>query len=342
MGVARRIVFPTLRLIIWAVIAVALVKMAFAGPTVGAEDPLEPSAEIVEPVVPVTTASITNTVTVPGSVVEDPPVTVRATLAGAVSTLLAAEGQAVEPGTPVLEIRSETPVEPTVTTDPETGAQTITENRPRVTKEVVTAPVAGTLHLTVLKGQLVSIGDAIGTVAPGTLSVTGTLSPDQRYRLITVPTEAEVTLHGGPAPFVCTGLRLGAAAGAASDDPAAPDGDAAGATASGTVTCAVPPGVTAFAGLGADIAITNGTAEDALVVPVTAVQGSVQTGNVWVVQPDGSADERAVSLGLTDGEVVQVVEGLTLDDSVLEFVPVSELPAGEVPLDGGCDPATGC
>lgn len=341
MGVTRRIIFPGLRIIIWAVIAVALVRMAFAGPTVGVEDPLQPSATVVDPEVPVTTASITNTVTVQASVVEDPAVPVRATLAGEVSALLTTEGQRVEVGTPVLEIRMETPVEPTVTTDPETGEQTVTENRPKVTKEVVIAPVAGTLHLAVLKGQLVSIGDGVGTVAPGTLSVTGTLSPDQRYRLITVPTEAEVTLHGGPAPFVCTGLRLGAAAGAAPVDPAAPE-EGAGATTSGAVTCAVPPGVTAFAGLGADIAITNGTAADALVVPVTAVQGSVQTGNVWVVLPDGSTEERAVGLGLTDGEVVQVVEGLTLEDTVLEFVPVSELPAGDVPLEGGCDPATGC
>ena len=41
-----------------------------------------------------------------------------------------------------------------------------------------------------------SVGDPIGSVSPGTLSVTGTLTPDQQYRLITAPAEAEVTLKG--------------------------------------------------------------------------------------------------------------------------------------------------
>ena len=58
MSVTRRIVFPAIRLVLWAVIAVALVKIAFAGTDVtAAEDPLQPSAQIVDPTVPVTTGS---------------------------------------------------------------------------------------------------------------------------------------------------------------------------------------------------------------------------------------------------------------------------------------------
>ncbi|NTW42041.1 MAG: secretion protein HlyD, partial [Cellulomonadaceae bacterium] len=70
-------------------------------------------------------------------------------------------------------------------------------------------------------------------------------------------------------------------------------------------------------------------ATDALVVPVTAVQGSFKTGNVWVVLPDGTQEERAVGLGLTDGENVQVTEGLAVDDTILQFIPVPG-GAGEV------------
>jgi len=87
----------------------------------------------------------------------------------------------------------------------------------------------------------------------------------------------------------------------------------------------VPEGVTAFPGLGADLEIVNGTAADALVVPVTAVQGSVQDGNVWVVLPDGGSERRAVTLGLTDGENVQVTAGLSAGDTILEFVPVGDV-----------------
>ncbi|NMR18996.1 efflux RND transporter periplasmic adaptor subunit [Cellulomonas fimi] len=328
MGVTRRIVFPVIRIILWAVIALALVKIAFSGSSVaGGSDPLQPTGQVVQPTVAVQTGSITNTVTVQGSVVADPAVTTKATMAGTVSKLLATQGQVVEVGTPLLEITLETPVEPTVTTDRETGEQTVRENKPRIKRETVTAPVAGTLTLAVLKDQTVSVGDPVGSVSPGTLSVSGTLTPDQQYRLVGAPGEAEVTLRGGPAPFTCTGLRIGAAPA----DSTGPQGEVDPmtgqpvASASGVVTCAVPAGVTAFAGLGADLAITNGFAEGALVVPVTAVQGSVQAGNVWVVTADGTQEERRVGLGLTDGEVVQVTEGLAEGDEVLQFIPVGDV-----------------
>lgn len=321
MGVTRRIVFPALRLVVWAAIAVALVKLAFAGTALGADvsDPLVPSGQVVEPTVEVATGTVVNTVEVAGSVVADPAVVVRATATGTVSKLLVADGQAVAAGGPVLEVRTETPRAPVVTTDPVTGEQMTTERSPVVKLAVVTSPVAGAVTLPTLVGQAVAIGDEVASVAPGTLSVTGTLTPEQRYRLVGAPTEATVTLKGGPAPFTCTGLRFGAAAAGAAA------GDGADPASAGTVSCAVPGDVVAFAGLGADLEITNGTAEDAVVVPVTAVQGSVQNGNVWVVTdgaPEGEV--RAVQLGLTDGEVVQVTAGLAPGDTVLQFTPVAQ------------------
>jgi membrane fusion protein, multidrug efflux system len=75
--------------------------------------------------------------------------------------------------------------------------------------------------------------------------------------------------------------------------------------------------------------VESGRAEDVLLVPVTAVQGSFATGNVWVVLPDGSSEQRSVSLGLTDGEMVEVTEGLAEGDSILEFVPVVDDRAAE-------------
>lgn len=317
----RRYVFPSLRILVWAVIAVALVRIAFAGADVSTEATgAEPTGQVVEPTVEATTATITNAVTVRASVVADPAVPVRATLAGTVSKLLAADGQAVDAGTPILEVRQETPQDPLTKTDPETGEVTVTERKPKVVVQQVTSPVAGTLALPTLKDQVVSVGDTVGTVSPGTLSVSGTLTPDQQYRLVGAPAEATVTLKGGPAPFTCTGLRIGAAA-----QPATPpDPDATDTTTpSGTVTCALPGDVTAFPGLGADLEIVNGTAEDAVVVPVSAVQGTVQRGNVWFVAEEGAEPEmREVGLGLTDGEVVQITEGLAVGDLVMQFVPV--------------------
>jgi multidrug efflux pump subunit AcrA (membrane-fusion protein) len=76
--------------------------------------------------------------------------------------------------------------------------------------------------------------------------------------------------------------------------------------------------------MAATVRIAAGVAENVLVVPVTAVQGAVQKGNVWVVGDDGTQEERAVSLGLTDGELVEVREGLTEGEQVLQFVPVPD------------------
>jgi hypothetical protein len=335
-GITRRIVFPVLRIMLWAIIAAALVVIAFQGTSIAGGDALKPSAEVVEPQVAVATGSITNTVTVKGAVVADAAVAVKATLAGTVTEVLAKNSGHVASGAPILVITLETPVEPTVTANPDTGAQTTRENKPKITHETIKAPAAGSLTLTALKDQIVSVGDALGSVAPGTLSVTGTLTPDQQYRLLAAPSEAEVTLKGGPAPFTCTGLHVGAAPAQDAGTAVAPDpatGQPAEA-ASGSVTCAVPAAVTAFAGLGADLAVTNGSAKDALMVPVTSVQGSVQAGNVWVVLPDGTHERRAVGLGLTDGEQVQITGGLVKGEQVLQFIPVGDV-AGSKPTSPG-------
>lgn len=313
MGVTRRFVFPIIRIVIWAVIAAALVKIAFTGAELDPGDAEQPTGSVVESTVQVGTGTVTNAVTVAGLVATDRPVVARATLAGTVSALHAADGAVVAAGDPLLDIRQEAPRDPLVRTDPETGEQTVTERRPTVTVVTIEAPAAGTLAMTILKDETVSVGDTVASVQPASLHVTGTLTPEQQYRLLGAPTEAEVTLRGGPAPFACTDLRVGAAA--APVDPLEP-------AVTGVVTCSVPEGVTAFAGLGAEISIVNGTAQDAVVVPVTAVQGSVELGNVWVVGTDGEATERQVVLGLTDGEVVQVVEGLAVDEEVLQFIPV--------------------
>jgi membrane fusion protein (multidrug efflux system) len=79
----------------------------------------------------------------------------------------------------------------------------------------------------------------------------------------------------------------------------------------------------------------GGTAENVLVVPVTAVQGSVQTGNVWVVAGDGTEEMRAVTLGLSDGDQIEVREGLAEGEQVLQFVPVPDDTPVQDPMMGG-------
>ena len=335
MSRVRTIVFPALRLLVWAVIAVSLAVLAFGGGggTSGngapADGPVQPTVTLTEPTVPVSRGTVLNTVTVDGVVAADPAVPVKATAAGTIRRLLVAQGATVTQGQPLMEIRSETPRPPVTGTDAE-GNPTVTERAPVVKVTTVAAPVAGTLTtLGVLVDQIVAVGDAAGEISPGTLSITATLTQAQQFRLLSPPGTAEVDVQGGPAPFTCTGLTLGAApdgtdpAGDSAGDPAMSPGSPP-ATGGTTARCQVPPGTTVFAGMTAKVAIAAGEATDVLVVPVTAVQGAVANGTVWVVADGGEPGERAVTLGLTDGEQIEVREGLTEGESVLQFVPVAD------------------
>ncbi|WP_299957018.1 efflux RND transporter periplasmic adaptor subunit [uncultured Modestobacter sp.] len=316
-----------LRILIWAVIAVALVVLAFRGS--GGTEPTgatgAPGVDLGSSSIPVGRGTVTNTVTVDGAIAADPAVPVKATAAGTVSRLRVEPGATVAVGDKLLDVRYEEERDPIEGTDAE-GNPTSTPRDPLVTVVTVTATAAGRLAtLDVLKDQVVAVGDAVGTISPGTLSVTASLSQADQFRLLSPPGTAEVTVTGGPAPFTCTGLTLGAPQG--EDDQATAGVDPMTGmpiTATTTARCAVPAGVTVFSGMAATVAIQAGEIADALVVPVTAVQGSVQNGTVWVPGADGTPEERPVTLGLTDGQQVEITGGLTEGEHVLEFVPVPD------------------
>jgi len=328
MTVVRTWVLPVLRLLIWAVIAVALVVLAFRGSGAADEvggDAAQPAAvQLDSPQVPVALGTVQNTVTVTGTVVADAAVPVRATAAGTVKKLLVAPGAVVTAGQGVLQVTVTTEQEPVTTKDAE-GNEVVTPRKPLVKTVTVNAPAAGTLTtLDALVDQVVAVGDPVGSISPGTLSVTAPLTQADQFRLLTAPATADVTVQGGPAPFGCTGLTLGAAStGAGGTDPAADP--AAGAPATGTTArCAVPAGLPVFPGMAASVAVQAGTAENVLTLPITAVQGSVQAGNVWTVGEDGTPVETPVTLGLTDGQLIEVTSGVTEGQTVLEFVPVAD------------------
>jgi membrane fusion protein, macrolide-specific efflux system len=185
-----------------------------------------------------------------------------------------------------------------------------------------------------LVGQLFSVGDAVGQIAPPSFHVSGSLAPEQLYRLLEQPTEAEVSITGGPAPFTCTGLTI-------TTPLAGQDSSGDGSSSGPTVTCGVPPEIVVFSGLTAQITIAGGVAENVLTVPITAVEGTSETGNVYFVLPDGSTEVRPVSLGLNDGISVEVKTGLAEGDTILEFVPGAvpidpSVGGPGFPTDGGC------
>lgn len=296
MAVWRRWVLPILLVLVFGAIAVALVKLAFFPDAAPAA--IEPGGQITEPVVPVARQSVVDELTLEGTIARDEPVTVRSEVDGTVTEVRVRPGQSVSGGEVLMTVKQSSPTKTIEVLAPEAG-------------EITTVAV--------VKGQATSIGSEIATLSPARYHVQSTIEPVQLYRLLNAPTEGEVTIQGGPAPFLCTGLSV----------QVAEDGTT-------SVACAVPAEQTVFAGLRTQLSIRVATVEDALVVPLTAVRGGAGTGQVWVdAGAGGPLEERAVELGVSDGTVVEVLSGLSDGEQVRQFVPGLAAPNEPVCYDDG-------
>ena len=168
---------------------------------------------------PVARGTVLNTVTVDGTVAADAAVPVKATAAGTVRRLLVAPGATVTAGQALLEIRSETPRPPVTGTDAEGNPD---RHRARAAwsrhhRDGARRPArsprwscSSTRSSPSATPPARSPRHPVGhrDADPGRTS-SGCSSP---------PATAEVDVQGGPAPFTCTGLTLGAAP--AGSDPA--------------------------------------------------------------------------------------------------------------------------
>lgn len=325
-----------IRLVVFTVIAVALVKFAFfpAGDD-SANEPLDPSFEIPPMTVFAETATISNTLELKGSIEPVPAAEVKSTAEGEITTIFVENGSRVEAGQQLFELRREVPGQEQEVTDEE-GNVSMVAAPPTYKYNRVAATAAGTVQMSVLKGQTLAIGDVVASIAPGTFTATASMTPEQLYRVAELPDKATVTIKDGPAPFECTGLKLNTgaatAAPAGKQESTAPAGDSGGVR----LSCAIPGDQKVFAGLGITLTVVGGEADDVLSLPVTAVEGRVGEGFVYVVDEDPTAPtKQAVQLGLTDGERIEIKEGLTAEQEVLEFTPIMREEALM------CDPMTG-
>lgn len=290
MIVWRRWIFPLLLVLVFGVCAAALVKIAFFPDRT--EAVVSPEAGITDPVVVVERGPVVNSLSLGGNVARDEDYAVRSEVNGTVLAVHVGEGASVTAGQKLFTIRQDDP-----------------------RKDIdVLAPEAGDIsEIALVKGQTTSVGTETYTLTPARYHLLATVDPVQLYRLVNAPSEATVTITGGPAPFACTGVGVQV-------------------TAEGTanVRCAIPADQTVFAGLPATIDLALGQVDDALVVPVTAVHGGAGSGNVWVDAGDGTEpEERAVKLGVNDGVIVEVTEGLAEGDSIRQFVPGFVAPVEE-------------
>ena len=207
-----------------------------------------------------------------------------------------------------------------MTTNPETGEVTTTERKPKVVIETVKAPVAGTLSLPTLKDQVVSVGDEVGKVAPGTLSVTGTLTPDQQYRLVGRP-------DAGQRHAQRAGRHRSTAPGCASAQPPprapTPGPDRDGTSASAHRHLRDPGGRHGVPRPRRDGRDHQRHGRRRRRRPDHGGAGHGPDGERLGRRRRRQQREAAPSaLGLTDGKNVQITEGLAAGDTILEFIPV--------------------
>lgn len=124
------------------------------------------------------------------------------------------------------------------------------------------------------------------------------------YQLLDPPIGVKALIVGGPAGFDCMWIGLGQG----------PDGSV-------TMRCRIPSSIRAVAGLQGTMTLQMAAPRAAESLPVTAVIGGAQQGQVIVVSDGGTTSVRDVSLGAADTFWIEITGGLQPDEAVLA-VPV--------------------
>lgn len=245
---------------------------------------------------------------VEATVVAEPGVPVRARRGGTVTRVWLADGSDIERGAPIVTLAA-----------PAAGA---TEGGPAASGEtVVRAPASGTV--TDL-GDL-AVGDPVeaGTIAQITreeFRAVAAIDPNDAYQFHGEPGEILLKIDRGPAARPCAFLSLGPASSGSGDA----DGGAGTGADGLELACRVPDTLRVFPGVRGTLSIVTGEADNVLVVPLTAVRGTVDRGEAVVVDDTGSTEVREVTLGVSDGQRVEVVSGLSVGETIMDPIPLSE------------------
>ena len=162
---------------------------------------------------------------------------------------------------------------------------------------------------------------ASGTVVPEGLplaefrlngfGIAAEISGYAQYRLFSDVVHSRGIIHEGPGPFDCQILQL----------PSDSQGDEGGQAAR-PFTCVVPHDVRVFDGVKASVMLEGEQATNVVLVPVGAVSGTVDRGDVMVVGADGAKSLRSVELGVTDGLFVEIKSGLEEGERITATAPL--------------------
>ena len=350
MDALRRYVFPLIWMLILAVIALSLARMAFfpADASGAAEDPDVPTAEFDQyAVVPVETSDIASELALPATVQPDEGTELKATDEGEINKIWAREGDTVEKGQRILQVRvPEEPapvdVPPEMPADGTTGGDGTDEGVPEPIEQPAPQPEQAeqqyrylTLYanapgkitgLTLEEWESIATGDVMATISPGTYSIVAELTPEQQLSLLDVDIDASAILPTAADPVHCKAPGITEDAEVAK--PEAPQIDpmtgeeTTSSVSSAQLECPVPEGTRIVPGLSVEVTVQLGSATDVLTVPTTAAEGTGESGTVYVLdEATGEPAPVEVTLGLRGDGVVEITEGLEEGQEILQFVP---------------------
>lgn len=290
---------------IWAWVAVALVILVGIGVAV-TQQGSAPPAPTGTGTATATVGSVTSVLVLHGVVVREDTQAVPVPEAGTVTTVWVQPGQAVKTGDDLVTLTLPLPIVPVPTatsTLPPSPSPT-----PQTT--VVKAPIDGTVAvMSVSQGQVVVAGEEMVSISPSRFDVVATVPQFELFNFYTTPQSIQATVPQGPQPFACTFISIG--------------GNLEGRSATALqiqpvdLRCQVPVDLPVFPGVRAKVSVTTGVVDNAILLPASAVVRHGDFGVVWVVQNGKPAERRQVTLGISDGHVVQIVGGLSSGEKVL-------------------------
>ncbi|XNZ00135.1 efflux RND transporter periplasmic adaptor subunit [Micrococcus luteus] len=164
------------------------------------------------------------------------------------------------------------------------------------------------------EGTRVGRGATAAVIRHGGLAVQLQVPAEQAYRVATAPTSAKTTIEGGPGGLDCA---LAAPVAAPEDTGQ----DSTGSAAPYSALCLLPLDTEAVPGLPARVGLQLETREDVLTLPLSAVSGRQGSGEVAVLSADGTVERRPVGLGVSDGTLIEITEGLAEGDEVTVAAP---------------------
>ena len=259
----------------------------------------------------------------------EPGESVKARNGGTVTHLWVADGAEVEEGAPILNVR--VPNE----SAPEDGGSD-DASAPATSEVTLYAPTSGTVSGLddVLVGDVLEPGAEPAEVAPDVFRAVASIPANDLYRFYEDPEDIMLKIDRGPPADVCEFLSLGADGGADAGGETGGEDAGGGGGGGSELVCRVASDLRVFDGVQGKLSVTTGEAENVLVVPVTSVRGTAEEGEVVVVSGDGSEEVREVGLGVSDGSFVEVTDGLSVGDMIMDPVPLD--PRFDVP-DAGDD-----